>query len=309
MPGHANLLPAVLMALALQATAQAGEAAAPPPPTSPPAAPPQSLPDYMRYADDAHSTRLEIAIRSFRMPSGQQVDLVGVVHIADDAYYQQLNQRFNDYDAVLFELVGDPQLLTRTPPHVLRQLSERQGTGLLSSLQQTVGRHLNLVFQLGAIDYTKKNMVHADTSAEEFTRMQRERGESILTLFIRAMNAQLSGGPHSAVMMTEFNTFALIRILLSPDSAAEFKKSLARVFDQAESMAAVMERNGGSAILTGRNDVAVAKLQEVLADRKQRRVAVFYGSGHMPGLEATLTDKLRAKVIGEEWLAAWTMPR
>jgi hypothetical protein len=263
----------------------------------------------MRYAEDARSARLEIAIRTFRMPSGQLVDLIGVVHIADEAYFQQLNQRFDSYDAVLFELVGDPRHLTRTDPRVLRQLAETEYTGLLSTLQRTAGRHLNLVFQLGAIDYRKQNMVHADTTAEEFTRMQQERGETLLTLFIRAMNAQLSGGPHSAVAMTEFNTFSLIRILLSPDSATEFKKSLARVFDQTESMTAVMERNGGSAILSGRNDVAVAKLQQVLADRKRRRVAVFYGSGHMPGIEATLTGKLKAKIVGEEWLDAWTMPK
>jgi hypothetical protein len=287
------------LALAWQVAAHAGETPAPAPP----------LPDYMRYAEDERSARLEVAIRRFRMPSGQQVDLIGVVHIADEAYFQQLNQRFDAYDAVLFELVGDPQHLTRTDPAVLREMAERNYTGLLSTLQRTAGRHLGLVFQLGAIDYRKKNMVHADTTAAEFTRLQQERGENLLTLFIRAMNAQMTGGPHSAVALTEFNTFSLIRMLLSPDSAGEFKKSLARVFDQAEAMAEVMERNGGSAILTGRNDVAVARLEQVLADRKQRRVAVFYGSGHMPGIEATLTGRLNAQVLGEEWLAAWTMPK
>jgi hypothetical protein len=28
----------------------------------------------------------------------------------------------------------------------------------------------------------------------------------------------------------------------------------------------------------------------------------------MPGIEASLIDTLDAKVVGEEWLAAWTMP-
>jgi hypothetical protein len=82
---------------------------------------PGLLPDYMRYAEDTDSARLEVAIRSFRMPSGQQVDLIGVVHIADDVYYQKLNQRFDRYDSVLFELVGDPRRLTETAPQVLRQ--------------------------------------------------------------------------------------------------------------------------------------------------------------------------------------------
>jgi hypothetical protein len=267
-----------------------------------------ALPDYMRYAEDRSSARLEIAIRSFRMPSGQQVDLIGVVHIADDAYYQALNRRFDGYDAVLFELVGNPGRLTATAPQPQTPGTAAEFTGSLSSMQQTVGRYLNLTFQLHAIDYTKKNMVHADTTAEEFARMQRERGENMLTLMLRAMSAQLSGGPHTAAM-GELNTFALIRILLSPDSAAEFKKALARVFDQAESATAAMESGGASAIVSGRNDVAVQRIQDVLADRKKRRIAVFFGSAHMPGIEATLTGKLNARVTGEEWLAAWTMPR
>jgi hypothetical protein len=244
------------------------------------------------------------------MPSGQRVDLIGVVHIADDAYYQALNQRFDRYDAVLFELVGNPKLLTETPPQVLKQQYEQDQANAvnLSALQRAVGKYLNLTFQLGEIDYTKKNMVHADASAAEFAKMQQERGETMLTLFLRAMSAQFSADP-KAPAVDELNTFDLIRILLSPDSATEFKKALAKVFDQSESVMELMEGSGGSAVLSGRNELVMRKLQEMLADPRQRRVAVFYGGGHMPGIQAQLTGKLNAKVTGEEWLAAWTMPK
>jgi hypothetical protein len=291
-------LAAMLATLVFQAAAPASEEPANPRP----------LPDYIRYADDARSTRLEVAVKSFRLPSGQQVDLVGAVHIADDAYYQALNRRFDRYDSVLFELVGDPGYVTTTAPQVLKQRSAQEYTGALSTLQQAMGKYLNLTFQLGEIDYTKKNMVHADTSAAEFARMQQERGETMLTLLARAMNAQLSSGGQGSAA-SELNVVALIRILLSPDAATEFKKVLARQFDQMESLTALMERDGGSAILSGRNDVAVNKLQQVLASRKQRRVAVFFGAGHMPGIEALLIAKLDAHAAGEEWLAAWTIPK
>ena len=56
-----------------------------------------------------------------------------------------------------------------------------------------------------------------------------------------------------------------MRILMSRDSAAEFKKALAKTFDQMESMTALMEGNDRSAILSGRNDVVVNKIKEVLA--------------------------------------------
>ena len=262
------------------------------------------LPDYVRYAEDKRSARLEVAVRTFTLPAGQTVDLIGVVHIADAAYYQQLNQRFAGYDSVLFELVGDPKALTQSAPGAL---AAQQTDSTVSLIQQSASKHLNLTFQLGAIDYTGRNMVHADASAEEFARMQQERGENVLTMFISAMQAQMGSGA-SRASMHELDTFALIRILLSEDSAMEFKKALAKNFDQMESMTAAMEGPKGSAVLSGRNEVVVRKLKEVLALKKQRRIAVFYGGAHMPGIESSLVKDLKAKPSSEEWLAAWTMP-
>jgi hypothetical protein len=259
------------------------------------------LPDYVRYREDARTARLEVAIRRFTMPSGQKVDLVGVVHIADHAYYQQLNERFETYDSVLYELVGDPARLTRVAP-----LPETAPSGGVSFIQQSAGKHLGLAFQLDAIDYTRKNLVHADTSAEEFARLQYERGENMLTLFGRAMKAQLVRDLHPSTR-SSFDSFALLRILMSPDSALAFKKELARSLDQMEASTALMEGQDGSVILGARNAVAIAKLKEVLANRRQRHVAVFFGGAHMPGIERALVTDLNAVISGEEWLAAWTM--
>jgi hypothetical protein len=266
------------------------------------------LPDYVRFAEDEKSARLEVAIKTFTLPTGKTVDLIGVVHLADDAYFQELNKRFDAYDSVLFELVGDPKRLTEAAPLTEGQRKLQSGGGALSAIQQAAGKYLDLTFQLGAIDYSKKNMVHADTTAEEFETMQKERGETTLSLFARAMQVQLSGQIAPAAM-SELNTFGLIRILMSPDSAAEFKKALAKTFDQMESMTSLMEGKDGSVILSGRNDVVVNKIKEVLAYKKQRRIAVFYGGAHMPGIESSLTNDMKAKPSGEEWLAAWTMPK
>jgi hypothetical protein len=266
------------------------------------------LPDYVRYREDAASARLEVAVRSLTLPSGQTVDLIGVVHIADAVYYQELNRRFGTYDSVLFELVGDPQALTgRSPPTV----AERgQHGGTVSFIQQAAGRYLDLSFQLDAIDYSGSNMIHADTSLEQFRKLQAERGETTVSLFMRAMEAQLKGqltGQLDRRAAAELDTLGLIRILLSQDSAAAFKKALAKNFDQMEAMSALMEGENGSVILSGRNQVVVEKIAEVLARKNQRRIAVFYGGAHMPGIEQALVSDMKAKVAGEEWLAAWTM--
>ncbi|HEX6156445.1 MAG TPA: hypothetical protein VFZ54_10505, partial [Burkholderiales bacterium] len=234
--------------------------------------------------------------------------LIGVVHIADLAYYQELNERFKAYDSVLFELIGDPRALTRHAPAVLAQ---QQPDNSVSSMQHTASKRLDLAFQLGSIDYTGRNMVHADTTAEEFARLEQARGENVLTFFVSAMQAQMRAGMNGAnrAAMRELDTFALIRILMSEDSSTEFKKALAKNFDQMESLTAAMEGPTGTAVLTGRNEFVMKKVKEVLASRKQRRIAVFYGGAHMPGIETLLVREMNAQASGEEWLAAWTMPK
>lgn len=269
----------------------------------------EPLPDYIRFADDERSARLEIAVKTFTLPSGASVDLIGVVHIADEAYYAGLNKRFDAYDAVLFELVGDPRALTaKAKPKTAEKEEEKPGGGAIRFIQTTAGRFLKLSFQLGQIDYTKPNMVHADATGEEFARMQKERGESMMTLFVRAMKAQLSGDLNNLAVQ-ELDTFGLLRILMSKDSAAEFKIVLAKMFDQAESMTSIMEGEEGSAILSDRNEVVMKKINDVLANKKKRRIAVFYGAAHMPGIEGMLRRNLKAVPAGEEWLAGWTMPK
>jgi hypothetical protein len=286
-----RLLPLLVLSLCVHATTFAGE-----------------LPDYIRFTEDAKVSRLEVATRTFTMPSGRTVDLIGVVHIADDVYYQELNKRFAGYDSVLFELVGDPKKLTESGPLTAAQRTNQSASSAIGAIQLAAAKYLNLTFQLGAVDYTGKNMVHADASWEEFGKMQQQRGETVMTLFARAMQAQVNGGMSRAAL-DELDTFALIRILMSPDSAAEFKTALAKVFDQMESMSAAMEGNNPSAILGGRNDLVLEKVKAVLAKKTQRHIAVFYGCAHMPGIESALIREMDARATGEEWLVAWMMPK
>lgn len=302
----------VLLAAFLGATAPlaaAGETGSGSAKTAPgEAAAKAALPDYIRFVDDAQSARLEIAVKSFRLPSGAAVDLIGVVHIADGAYYADLNKRFAAYDAVLFELVGDPAALTKASAAGGGQTGKpAPGKSGLRGIQDTAARLLKLSFQLGQIDYSKPNMVHADTSLEEFERMQRERGESMLGLLMRAMKAQMNGDLDH-LPAQELDAFGLLRILMSRDAAAEFKVVLAKMFDQAESMTSIMEGKEGSAILSGRNAVVMKKLRETLTGGTKSRVAVFYGAAHMPGIESLLREELHAEPAGEQWLPGWTMP-
>ena len=264
-------------------------------------------PDYVRMAEDDKSNRLEVSIATFTLPDGRIVDLFGVVHLADAAYYQDVNQRLGTYDAVLFELLGDPAALQNPAapdptvpaprPHPLR------------GLQQGIGNVFKLSFQLEQIDYTRPNFVHADASTEEFSKMQADRGESMMKLLMKSF--ELSNDPAFKDKIGdagELGLADLVMLFYSQKSMLRIKGIFAKLLAESEQLMAGGLLEKDNAIIDGRNDVALKKLNEVLTDPAKKRVAIFYGAGHMPSMEVALHERLKAKRTGETWLAAWTMP-
>ncbi|HSJ02427.1 MAG TPA: hypothetical protein VK956_08245, partial [Verrucomicrobium sp.] len=79
-----------------------------------PASPAVSVPvsttqtDFVRFVEDDTGARLQTGIATYRNKEGVTVDLVGAIHIADATYFEELNEAFKGYDAVLYEMVGGP---------------------------------------------------------------------------------------------------------------------------------------------------------------------------------------------------------
>ncbi|MEM6313496.1 MAG: hypothetical protein AAF743_05390, partial [Planctomycetota bacterium] len=55
---------------------------------------------FLRFEPIGNGGELQTSIVSYRNDAGQTVDLIGAVHIGDTAYFQTLNDRFADYDAL-----------------------------------------------------------------------------------------------------------------------------------------------------------------------------------------------------------------
>ena len=58
--------------------------------------------------DDSGEPRaLQTAVATYEIENGPfrgaKVDLIGAVHVGERSYYRELNRRFKDYDAVLYE--------------------------------------------------------------------------------------------------------------------------------------------------------------------------------------------------------------
>jgi hypothetical protein len=268
---------------------------------APPAKDGKSHDRYIRVLHNASGvpTALETAIvhcvPKDTTKTSPTVDLIGAVHIADSAYYEQLNREFQNYDAVLYELVASEK--ARTP-----RRSDPPGTSPLSMIQNGMKDVLALEFQLKGIDYTRKNMVHADMSPKEFAQSMESRGETVWTMIGRmfgyAMSQQAEAG--------DTNNFDLLAALFAKNRPLALKRVLADQFDRSQDSMAALEGPEGSTLISGRNQVALNVLRKQIADGK-KKIAIFYGAGHLADLQKRLATQFDMVPAETRWLVAWNL--
>lgn len=254
--------------------------------------------DFVRFVENEEGAQVQAAVVTYENGDGVRVHLVSALHIGEKSYYEGLSRLFEDHDAVLYELIGGE----RAPA------PGERGDGLISLLQRWLKDTLELEFQLDAIDYRRDNFVHADMDAETFLRLQRERGESLLTLLLHSLRKEMvrqQAGKDSR----HIGLVDLVRVFLSQDRAREMKILLGRQFEDIEARLAGLGGEEGSVILTERNKVAISVLEKTLTEGDRRNISIFYGAGHMPDLEERITTRLGFRRIHAEWRVAWDMPR
>ena len=64
---------------------------------------------FMRFVEDDDGGLLQILVANYK--SGEaELTLFGCVHVADRQFYEGMQQRFKAYDALLYELVAEPDM-------------------------------------------------------------------------------------------------------------------------------------------------------------------------------------------------------
>jgi hypothetical protein len=252
---------------------------------------------FLRVVRDSKGdpTSLQTAVASFRSAKGDlQVDLVGAIHVADKAYYEQLNELFRDYDVVLYELIAPAG--TRIPRG--GQASDHP----VGRMQRAIKSMLDLSFQLDEIDYTAKRLVHADLSPEEFAASMQERGESFLQILFRMMGQAASqAGRADAPSDAD-----LLMALFAPDRPMRLKRILASQFEDLEDQMSILEGPTGSTLISQRNKRALEVLRRQ-RDLGHTKIAVFYGAGHMSDLAERLGKDFELQHTSSRWLTAWDL--
>jgi hypothetical protein len=257
--------------------------------------------DFIRIQRDASNepVALQTAIAKY-VPAGSstgvEIDLVSVIHIGEQGYYRRLNQAFEKYDVVLYELVAPEG--TRPPKG-----GERNSDNPFAMLQQLMKLALRVEHQLEVIDYHKSNFVHADLSPEGMRKAMKDRGEDemtvLLKVFAELMQRMREDAGKPAPQAPDMN---FLELLLNPN---KLKRMFAEQLVQAGGDVG-FGKTFHQLIVVDRNIACLEVLKQQLKAGK-KKIAIFYGAAHNPDFDQRLKSDFGMKRTTSEWLDAWSL--
>ena len=239
------------------------------------------------------------------------VDLIAAVHFADPDYYDELNRRFTGYEVVLVEMLAPKgTTLAQIATSSKRKPAKLSRIGFLETLQRSMGHALGLVSQLDAIDYSAPNMVLADIDAETLFERISENGEA--GKFVRETFRGLAGSEEpdaetgNAGSDAEGSLSAPEPGFLDFLLARDRQRLVRRVF-AVELARSLREENTPfeQSLIRERNTILLDELQRQI-EKGKRKIAVFYGSAHIPDIRKRLEEG-GFRVTNVECLTAWRL--
>ena len=245
---------------------------------------------------------LQTAIVSFENDAGVQLNLVAAVHLGEEEYYAELNDYFRTQDVVLYELVAEPN-----------QVPVRGGiessTSFIGFIQQAMAEFLNIGFQLDEIDYTQPNFLHADLTPLQFDELMDSKNENFFTTFLNLAMAQMAeqnASPDDS--LSSFNMLSLMSAINSENQNAALKFLFAQELGRSGGVIVDEELEQQLTLLGDRNKAALSILGDALQNPDFRRVSIFYGAAHMPGIEREIRATMGFSRTELRWQFAWIVP-
>ncbi len=276
--------------------------------------PPPIPQPYVRIRSGSNTVELQIAARKFVSTRGKRpcIWLTGVSHIGEPKYFAALQNHLDAQTLVLFEGISDSRGgMTPSNSETNHGTEPVQPTGpreKLSSLQVSIAETLGLAFQLEAIDYSRSNFFNSDLSIQQLREIiaQTGAGESFESLL-----KMMEGGSWlDAILQVVFQFLST-----SPKLQGLSKLALMETIGEIQGDPAQMR--GLPPQIKQLLDVLIARRNEkVVADLKLqlprmapgKSVSVFYGTGHMPDLEARLRE-LNYRPAEQLWFTAFSVDK
>ncbi|MBL4846740.1 MAG: hypothetical protein JKY65_14555 [Planctomycetes bacterium] len=240
---------------------------------------------YVRFEQEGRDAALQTAVAHFTHPDKNvEIVLYGVVHIADKSYYDAVQRDLDSYDVVLYEGVA---------PGKTKPTEADKGLG---EMQKAMGELLGLTFQKEGIDYTRKNLVHADMNMDQLKEAMGGKtinpmGQLVSPEMLKQMGPMLKG-------LAQLGKS-------SPGMQRMFKTMMAKQLGNAD-LSNALGKKATQVILIERNKVVMKVLAEQLKKTTTGRIAIFYGAAHNVDFEQ------RFKALGwtrssKRWMSAWTI--
>jgi hypothetical protein len=261
---------------------------------------------FMRVRKDAKGrpVALQTSIVRYQLKTEEgktiNVDLIGAVHIGEKKYYEDLNEQFDKYEGLLYELVAPEG--TVIPKGGREEDDVEVVMNPIAAMQQGMKKMLGLEFQLEHIDYTKKNFIHADMTPEEFGKSMADNDDSVggyaLRAFGQSMAMQAAGKGDSSVGM--------MMALFSKNKTLRMRRMMADQMKDMESGMIMFEGKDGSTIIDHRNAKCMKVLEREIAAGKTS-IGIFYGAGHLADMERRLESDFKMTRGGARWLNAWKL--
>ena len=260
--------------------------------------------EYVRFVAGSAEWEgeLQTAIVSFENDAGVQINLVAAVHLGEEEYYAELNDYFRAQDVVLYELVAEPDQVPTSG-------DRESNSSLIGFIQQAMAGFLNIGFQLDEIDYTQSNFLHADLTPSQLDELMASKNESFFTMFLNLAMTQIAEQDTSqGEPLSSFTMLSLMSAMNSEDQSAAIKFLFAEELGRSGGVMVGEELEQQLTILGDRNKAALRVLGEALQNPAYRRISIFYGAAHMPGIEREISATMGFVRTGLSWQSAWVVP-
>lgn len=255
-----------------------------------------------RYIPGEERSVLQTPCYRFTDAQGRKIELTGVIHVGEKEFYEGLNRHLEGFDAVLFEMVADPESIAQLRTHPPgRRDGDKPKEEPLGKLYRILAHDLlNLSLQVEVIDYRRPNFVHADLGSKELQALLAERGlteDTLLAGPLAAMGLKLE---QIATLLP------MMKLLVPKDDPQALERMFAPTMVNLESMGEGGKNPAFEEIVIGKRNERVMKvLDEQLAAGK-RNLSIFYGSGHFEDLRQRLKAKGWTEA-GVDWRDAWVI--
>lgn len=241
---------------------------------------------------DETNKDIKHAFKTYINPEGIRVSLVGVSHIAEKSFYEEVNN-FISGKVLLYELFGHNLEEAKQRTERVRHLGNRYqkiNTYLEKAHYRYFIRLFGLAYQQDIVDYTlAKKLIHADMTFEdigiknvksidgykdkEVIKMLEDLGREKLENHPITKDKYFSDVLSGLKQINNYEESKIQNLSLLDDSNKKKPLSGIRVFDKQ------------------REQVAKTKLtQLLLSEQPPRNIAILYGADHMPSFEKYLLE-------------------